>query len=64
MPCARRRRLEDEAHQIGRERCLASAEELGLHMSCDSEYECGAPDECDFFKNAMAEVEAFDGALP
>ncbi len=64
MSCARQRRLEREAHEIGRDECLASAETLGLHMSCEDEYECGAPSACAFFQRALAEVTAFDEALP
>jgi len=62
--CARQRRLEREAHALGRRRCLESAREFGLNMSCDGEGQCGAPEACDFYKDALAEVTAFDEALP
>lgn len=64
MICARQRRLELEAHENGRRACLESAEEFGLNMSCADEYECGAPDECQFFIDALAAATAFDEALP
>ncbi len=64
MICARQRRLEAEAHEDGRHECLDSAEELGLNMSCQDEYECGAPEECQFFLDALARAKAFDECLP
>jgi hypothetical protein len=64
MTCARQRRLEREAHEIARDECLESAEEFGLNMSCADEYECSAPLHCEFFKRALADVTAFDEALP
>lgn len=64
MTCARRRRLEREAHERGRDACLESADHFGLTMSCADEYECSAPESCMFYLEALAAAELFDSLLP
>ena len=64
MTCARRRRLEREAHDDAVIDCVESAELMGMHMSCADEGECSAPTDCGFFIAALTEVTAFDEALP
>lgn len=62
--CARMRRLEDEASDAARHVCIESGRRLGLHLSCEDEFECSDKLGCDFFKEALAEAIAFDEALP